>query len=183
MLPAPANFGLEFFSSLLAFALLARWYAWPYLKALPERHAVLILLSPFLLRHLGLMSLVPGVVDTSVTQSKFAFYQAYGDFLAFLLALMAFVLVRRSHPSALLAVWVFNIFGTLDFVHSVLRGAIFGTGGNIGAFWYIPVVYVPFGLVVHFLIFATLLSRATASQVADATAPALPATSLLIFFE
>jgi hypothetical protein len=185
-LPPPANFGLEFVCSLFVFVLLAKWYAWPYLNTLQIRNALLLLLSPFLLRYLGLMSLVPGVVEPSVTQSRFAFYQAYGDFLAFLLALVGFVLVRRSSQLATLAVWVFNIFGTLDFLHSVIRGAVFGTGGSIGAFWYIPVAYVPFGLVVHFLIFATLLSREPSSDSATASHPQSPvfsANSLFVFFE
>ena len=157
ILPTAANFGLQFTCSLLVFSLLAGWYAWPFLKAKPLRTSLLILLSPFLLRYLGLMSLVPGVVEPSVTTSPFAFYQAYGDFLAFVLALVAFVAVRENSPLGLPLVWICNVFGTLDFVHSVLRGSLFGTGGSIGAFWYIPVAYVPFGLVVHFLIFAVLL--------------------------
>jgi hypothetical protein len=94
-----------------------------------------------------------------VTQSKFAFYQAYGDFIAFVLALTAFTLVRARRREALVAVWVFNVFGSFDFLHSVIRGTVAGTGGSLGAFWYIPVVYVPFGLVVHFLIFLLLIQR------------------------
>ncbi len=105
------------------------------------------------------MSLVPGVVDPAVTQSAFAFYQAYGDFVAFLLALAAFVLVRSRYPQALAIVWVFSVFGSFDFLHSVIRGIVQGTGGSLGAFWYIPVCYVPLGLVVHYLIFLLLVKR------------------------
>jgi hypothetical protein len=158
-MPTLLNFGLEFAMSLLVFSLLAKWYAWPYLKTQPFSQALLILLLPFLPRYLGLMSLVPGVVDTSVTTSTFAFYQAYGDFLAFVLALASFVLVRSTHPHALAVVCLFNIFGSLEFLHSVVRGSVSSTGGSMGAFWYIPVVYVPFGLVVHYLIFLTLTKR------------------------
>jgi hypothetical protein len=153
------NFGIEFGLSLLVFSLLAKWYAWPFVCARPMREALLILLVPFLPRYLGLMSLVPGVVDPAVVESKFAFYQAYGDSLAFLLAFTAFVLVRSRNPQALAMVWIFNVFGSLDFVHSVVRGSLSGTGGSLGAFWYIPVCYVPLGLVLHFLIFLHLLRR------------------------
>ena len=100
-----------------------------------------------------------GVVDPAVTQSAFAFYQAYGDFLAFLLALAAFILVRLRQSQALGIVWVFNIFGSLEFLHSVLRGSLAGTGGSLGAFWYIPVFYVPLGLVLHCFIFLLLVKR------------------------
>jgi hypothetical protein len=105
------------------------------------------------------MSLVPGVVDPAVTQGSFAFYQAYGDFIAFLLALTSFVLVRSGQKQALVVVWVFNVFGTIEFLNSVIRGSVFGTGGSMGAFWYIPVAYVPLGLVLHCLIFLLLVQR------------------------
>jgi hypothetical protein len=103
-MPTPLNFGIEFAMSLLVFSLLAKWYVWPYLRARPFTQALLILLTPFLLRFLGLMSLVPGVVDPAVTQGSFAFYQAYGDFIAFLLALASFVLVRSGQKQALAVV-------------------------------------------------------------------------------
>jgi hypothetical protein len=157
--PTSLNFGIEFGMSLLVFVLLAKWYAWPFLSTRTFNTALLVLLSPFLLRYLGLMSLVPGVVDPGVTQSTFALYQAYGDFIAFLLAFTAFTLVRFGQRQALSVVWVFNVFGFLDFLNSVVRGSVFGTGGSLGAFWYIPVVYVPFGLVTHCLIFLLLAKR------------------------
>ena len=89
---------------------------WSYLRTRSFRQSLLILISPFLVRHLGLMSLVPGVVDSAVTDSSFALYQAYGDFIAFLLAFAAFALVRSGHRHALVAVWVFNVFGSLEFI-------------------------------------------------------------------
>ena len=158
-MPPILNFGVEFGMSLLVFVLLGKWYVWPFLSARPFAQALLILLVPFLPRYLGLMSLVPGVVDPAVTQSAFAFYQAYGDFVAFLLAVGAFALVRAGAAHALAVVWVFNVFGTLEFIHSVVRGSLAGTGGGLGAFWYIPVCYVPLGLVAHSLIFLLLRKR------------------------
>jgi hypothetical protein len=160
-MPPFLNFGVQFALSLLVFGLLGKWYVWPFLRVRPFTQALLVLLSPFLLRYLGLMSLVPGVVEPAVTRSTFAFYQAYGDLLAFLLVLAAFVLVRSRHSGAIAIVWVFNIFGSLEFLHSVLRGSLAGTGGSLGAFWYIPVCYVPLGLVVHDLIFVLLVKRSS----------------------
>jgi hypothetical protein len=60
----------------------------------------------------------------------------------------------------------------LDFLHSVIRGSVSGTGGGLGAFWYIPVVYVPFGLVTHYLIFLLLISRSGKYAPRTRTAPA-----------
>jgi hypothetical protein len=161
LMPPLVNFGVQFALSLVVFGLLAKWYVWPFLRVRPFTQALLVLLSPFLLRYLGLTSLVPGVVEPAVTRSAFALYQAYGDLLAFLLALAAFVLVRSRNSRALAIVWVFNIFGSVEFLHSVLRGSIAGTGGSLGAFWYIPVCYVPLGLVVHYLIFVLLVKRSS----------------------
>ena len=110
-MPPFVNFGIEFGLSLLVFSLLAKWYVWPFLNTRPFNQAMLVLLVLFLPRYLGLMSLVPGVVDPAVTRSDFAFYQAYGDLLAFLLAFAAFILVRSQHSLALAMVWIFNIFG------------------------------------------------------------------------
>ena len=53
-MPTPMNFGMEFFMSLLVFGLVAKWYVWPYLRAQEFRTALLLLLSPFLVRYLGL---------------------------------------------------------------------------------------------------------------------------------
>jgi hypothetical protein len=80
-MPTSPNFGIEFGMSPLVFASLAKWYVWPYLSTRPLTPTLLILLSPFLLRRLllrrlGLMSLVPGVVNLAVRQSSFAPYQA-----------------------------------------------------------------------------------------------------------
>ena len=77
------------------------------------------------------------------------------------LAFAALVLVRSRHSRALAIVWVFNVFGLLEFFHSVVRGSLAGTGGGLGAFWYIPVCYVPLGLVVHCLIFLLLVKRSS----------------------
>ena len=70
-MPPFVNFGVEFGLSLLVFSLLGKWYVWPFLCVRPFAQALLLLLAPFLLRYLGLMSLVPGVVEPAVTRSTF----------------------------------------------------------------------------------------------------------------
>jgi hypothetical protein len=54
-MPTPVNFGLEFALSLLVSILLVKWYAWPYLREKEFSVALLLLLSPFLVRYLGLI--------------------------------------------------------------------------------------------------------------------------------
>jgi hypothetical protein len=75
---APVNFGIEFRMSLLVFGLLAKWYAWPYLRSRSFTRALLILLAPFRVCYLGLMSLVPGIVDPAVTHSSFRAVSSLG---------------------------------------------------------------------------------------------------------
>lgn len=52
----------------------------------------------------------------------------------------------------------------------MLRGSLAGTGGSLGAFWYIPVCYVPLRLVLHYLIFLLLLQRSSEYTRAEGTA-------------
>jgi hypothetical protein len=82
-----------------------------------------------------------------------------GDSIAFLSALAAFVSVRSRYTQALVVVWVFKIFGALEFIHSMVRGSLRGASGSRGAFWFIPVAYVPLGLVARYLIFVLLFKR------------------------
>jgi hypothetical protein len=153
------NFSLELTMSFVVFGLLAKWYFWPYVSTLPFTQGVLILLLPFLFRHLGLMSLVPGVVDPELTQTTFAWYQAYGDFIAMILALISFILVHKRWKYALAVVWLFNIVGTLDHLNAMVLGTLSDIGAQLHAFWYIPVIVVPLDMILHFLIFVLLIER------------------------
>lgn len=153
------NFAIEFTMSFVVFGLLAKWYVVPFIERKPFNQALIILLLPFLLRHLGLMSLVPGVVDTALTKTTFAFYQAYGDYLAMLLALLSFIAVHQRWRYALAVVWAFNIVGFLDHANAMIMGTLSDIGEQLHGFWYIPVVFVPLGFTLHSLIFILLLKR------------------------
>ena len=93
-------FGLQFALSLLVGSLLAHWYVWPRLAALPTRRAVAPLLFVHATRYVGLVFLVPTVVPPGVP-AAFAVPAAYGDLLAALLALLALVALRRDWPGAI----------------------------------------------------------------------------------
>jgi hypothetical protein len=109
-------------------------------------------------RHLGMVFLVPGVVAQPLPVA-FANPAAYGDLLAGVLALLAFVALRANWSGALPLVWLFNIVGTVDLLYAVTVGTLNDAASQMGSTWYIPTFIVPLLLVTHFMIFARLLRR------------------------
>jgi hypothetical protein len=151
--------------SLIAFALIARWYILPRLHGISRTQA----LQPFLLlhsfRHIGLMFLAPGAVKTDLP-SVFAQYAGYGDLAASILAFLALLAIRCKWPVAMLLVWVFNIEGTIDLVTAISLGVANDAASGMGATYWIPSVIVPALLVTHYIIFVLLL-RAPPDHVSD----------------
>lgn len=80
-------FGLQLGLSLVAYALLAKWYVQPWLAEKPIQQALIPLIFPHATRHIGLVFLVPGVV-AEPPPGSFAQVAAYGDLASALLALL-----------------------------------------------------------------------------------------------
>ena len=150
-----AIFGLQLVLSLVVYALIAKWYVTPWLAKKPMREALMPLIFPHALRHVGLTFLVPGVVANPLP-SFFANTAAYGDFISGLLALLSLAALRAGWGSALPLVWLFNIVGTADLLNA-LRHA--DAVPNLGAMWFIPTFFVPILLVTHVMVFSRLLKR------------------------
>ena len=150
-----AIFGLQLVLSLIVYALIAKWYVTPWLAEKPIHQALMPLIFPHALRHLGLTFFVPGVVAQPLP-SFFANTVAYGDLVSGLLALLSLVALRGGWGLALPLVWLFNIVGTADLLNA-LRHA--DAVPDLGATWYIPTFWVPVLLVTHVMIFARLLRR------------------------
>ena len=55
-------FGLQVVLSLVVYALIAKWYVARWLAEKPSYQALMLLIIPHTLRHLGLTFFVPGVV-------------------------------------------------------------------------------------------------------------------------
>ncbi|MFB3115791.1 MAG: hypothetical protein ACE1ZW_07400 [Nitrospirales bacterium] len=142
--------------SLLAFALVARWYIIPRLREVAPAQAI----QPFLLlhsfRHIGMMFLAEGAVKTDLPEG-FSLYAAYGDLAASILAFVALAALRLKWPFAMLLVWVFNIEGTIDLVTAVSLGVANDAATGMGATFWIPSVIVPALLVTHYIVFVLLL--------------------------
>ena len=148
-----AIFGLQFISSLLVIALLAKWVLAPWLVRQSQREALFWLTLPHAFRYIGMVFLVPGIVVQPLPDN-FAIPAAYGDLLTAVLALLALVMLRSGWKGAMAAVWVFNVVGTVDLLNALRHVDV---APNLGAAWYIPTLFVPLLLVTHFMIFARLL--------------------------
>ncbi len=152
-------FGLSVLSGFLAWGLVAGLYGWPALASLPPKAALMALMAPHMFRYVGLSFLVPGVVSDDLP-AAFARPAAWGDMIAALLAIVAMVWLAADGPGAVIAVWVFNIWGTLDLLHAMVQGPrhLNAAGpGALGAAFYIPTFLVPGLLIGHALIFWLLL--------------------------
>lgn len=146
-------FGLQFVLSLVVFVLFAKWYVWPWLAKKPTHQALMPLLFPHALRHLGLAFLVPQLVGQPLPRF-FASAAAYGDFISGLLALASLIALRTRWSMSLALVWLFNIFGMVDLLNALRQAEVVP---YLGTTWYIPTFVVPILLVTHGMIFVRLL--------------------------
>jgi hypothetical protein len=119
------------------------------------------LIAPHLFRYLGLVALYPAlfpVRELGFAESYLA-QIAWGDFAAGLLALAALIALAVKARGALALVWIFNVFGVLDFAHAGLQMALPLAAdpaalGPLG--WVLLTVYLPMLMVSHFAIFHAL---------------------------
>jgi len=158
---ARAAFGLSILMSLMSSAVIALLFAWPWLRAGNIEQALIWLVAPHMfLRFMGISFLVPGVVSGSLPKA-WAVPAGYGDFIAGILAIIATVALTETATWAILAVWIFNVWGALDLLFAFYRGArVDLEPGSLGAAFYIVTVVVPPLLVSHALIFALLMRTA-----------------------
>lgn len=148
-----AIFRLQFVLSLVVGTLIARWYVWPRLAALPVRRALIPLLFVHATRYVGLVFLVPSVVPPGVP-GAFAKPAAYGDLVVALLALGALVALRYDWPGAIAVTWLFNLVGVADLLYAVAQGT--RVDAQLGAAYYIPILVVPVLFITHAMIFLLL---------------------------
>ena len=155
-----ALFGLSILINFVASGIVAKLYLWPRLHGMRREEALQLLVVPHMFRFIGLSFLVPGVVSASLSPD-FARPAAYGDLAAALLAIIAVLALSTRVSWALPAVWIFNLWGTIDLLYAIYQGEIgVRVGpGSLGAAFYIPTVLVPPLLVTHALIFWRLLRR------------------------
>ena len=128
---------------------------WPRLRRMDRSDALRPVLMLHSFRYLGLATLVPGVVSPDLSPA-FARPEAYGDFIAAVLALLTLLLLPRS--AGLIVAWIFNIWGTVDLLNAFYQGNAAGLlAGQLGATYFIPTFVVPILLITHGLAFRILL--------------------------
>jgi hypothetical protein len=149
-------FGISVALSFVAWAAVCRSFLWPHIRSLPLHEAVRPILLLHVFRFVGAAFLIPGVVGPALSLA-FAAPAAYGDLVAVGLAWLALMLGRR--PIARLALWLFNVWGTLDLLFAFYQGLV-GVGiqpSSLGAAYFIPTVLVPLLLCTHVIVFVLLL--------------------------
>jgi hypothetical protein len=161
-----AIFGISTLMSLVSSGMIAALYAWPRLTTMNRERALLALVAPHMFfRFIGLSFLVPGVVSPSLP-AAFALPSAYGDFVAGLLAITATIALSRRGSWATALVWLFNIWGTADFLFAMYQGLHLQIDpGALGGAFFIPTAVVPALLVTHVLIFRLLVRPKGIGQV------------------
>jgi hypothetical protein len=144
-------------------------YIWPRLKAMDrvEAHRAIATLHSF--RFFGLVFILPGVIGN--VPAGFATFAAYGDFATGLLAMAALLAVRIRSLFWLFVV-AFNVMGTLDILVDYYHGNALGLAplaGQLGATYWIPILYVPLLMITHAAAFY-LLARPQSEAAAAALA-------------
>lgn len=141
--------------SLINFGLIGFWYVWPRVRDLSMRDALIPLLLIHCFRFLGLSYLIPGVVGTPF-DPQFVNWTAYGDSIAMLLAFASIAALRVDASFSIPLLWIFNIYGLLDFIDAFARAIPLIDPGNFGGSYFIPILVVPPMIISHLLIFARL---------------------------
>jgi len=147
-----AIFLTQLFMSIVVYSLLAKWVVSPWLKTKALRIALMILIAPHAMRHVGLTFLVPSVTDPSIPEN-FAFLTAWGDLASAILAITCLFGLNNSWRLALPLVWLFNIVGVVDLITALSQAEAVPL---LAGTWYIPTFFVPLLLVSHYLIFLWL---------------------------
>ena len=148
-------FLLQLIMSIFVYALLAKWVISPWLNEKAGHIALMILVAPHAMRHVGLTFLVPSVTDPELLQS-FAFTTAWGDFISGVLAIIVLFSLKHKSKIAIPLLWLFNIFGTLDLIMALSQAEVVPM---LAGTWYIPTFVVPLLLVTHALIFIRLIKK------------------------
>jgi hypothetical protein len=150
-------FFLSIAFSLIAWTIVAGRYIWPRLRERERADALQPLLMLHAFRFIGLAFLIPGVVSADLP-SVFAHSAAYGDLIAAMLALLAFLLLPRR--TGVVIAWIFNVWGGIDILNAFYQANHSGLlAGQLGAAYFLPTVVVPLLLVTHALAFRILVGH------------------------
>ncbi len=133
-------------------------YVWPRLKSMDQVEAQRAIATLHSFRFFGLVFIVPGVVGTNLP-ADFAVFAAYGDFATGVLAMLALLTVR-IRPLFWPFIVAFNLVGAVDIIVDYYHGNQVGLpalAGELGATYWIPIIYVPVLMITHVVAFYLLV--------------------------
>ena len=146
---------------LLAWSALVRLVVWPWSRRLAPDARLALWVAPQMFRVLGVGLLVPNL--SPGMPHDFALATAAGDSTTAVLALAAFVALRRGSRRGRSLAWACTIVGTLDllvaFPHALHSGAL----AHLAAQWYVPVFAGPVMIACHVSCFVELAALGRAS--------------------
>ena len=139
-----AIFGLSALAFFISSVVVAWLFAWPWLRGVNLRLALLCLVTPHMFfRFLGFSFLVPGVASASLPKS-WTVPTGYGDVIGGILAIVAVIALARMATWAIAAVWIFNVWVTADVLFATLNGLRIGLDpGSLGPGFYILTGFNP----------------------------------------
>ena len=145
---------LGYVSWLLCF----RVYLFPKLKSMDQMAAQRAIATLHSFRFFGLVFILPGVVGSNLP-AGFAPFAAYWDLATGVLAMLALFTIR-IRPLFWLFVAAFNLVGIVDLIldyYHATRLDVPAVAGQLGAAYFIPVIYVPLLMITHVTAFYLLL--------------------------
>jgi hypothetical protein len=125
-------------------------YILPWLRSMDGFAAQRVIATLHSFRFFGLVFILPGVTGPDLPAS-FASAAAFGDFATGVLALLALLTVR-SRPLFWLFVAAFNLVGVGDLLidyYDAVRINLPAMAGQLGATYWIPILYVPLLMITH----------------------------------
>jgi hypothetical protein len=140
------------------FYVTARLYLLPLVPRIRPQQILVPILLLHSMRHLGLMFLSRGATFPGMPP-QFAYPAAFGDLITAVLAFAAIPLALGGSRLAKPAVWIFNIFGTLDLLAAITFATIYNAPVAMGPAYWIPAFWVPLLLVTHYVTFVLLRRR------------------------
>ena len=140
-------------------------YLWPRLKAANRFDAQRAIATLHSFRFFGLVFILPGVVGSGLP-AGFATFAAYGDLATGVLAMLA-LMTTRVRPLFRSFVIAFNLAGAADLIvdyYNATRLGLPAIAGQLGATYWVPILYVPLLMITHFAAFRLLLSPEISRQ-------------------
>jgi hypothetical protein len=151
-------FRIQLILGYVAWLLCFRTYLFPKLKSMDQIAAQCAIATLHSFRFFGLVFILPGVVGPGLP-AGFAPFAAYWDLATGVLAMLALLTVR-IRPLFWVFVAAFNVVGIVDLIldyYHAIRLDVPAAAGQLGAAYFIPVIYVPLLMITHVAAFYLLL--------------------------